>query len=747
MANNFETYLSRSSLFAEAEEYPIAGTESPFEILWHNSSDAMILTDTEGIVSNANETFCKMAGISRKELIGQPSTYINELLKINKEAEFNLYNYSGGEQINEIHAVIEDEPRILQVRHTSFYIPEPGVQNSTTPLVLSVFRDVTFTSGAGRTDEILKGLLNSSQDGIIECSLSGTIRSWNTGAERIFGYSKNDITGNVLSFLFPQVIKKELSGILIKCRTTNQKSILETYTNNINGNKIFVTITAVPINDKAGKVSEILLIVKDVSKEKKTEFILQESRERYRSLLETSPDAILLTDFSGKILLANRLFAKIMGLTSVDKLQGRSIFSSIPGNEYIRVLRYSRMLVETGRINHTEFTLIDNNNRHIPVEVSASITVDNMGMPGTAILVIRDISERKTAEQKLRNSELQFRSVWENSNDGMRLTDEDGNIIAVNRAFCRLVEMEEEELKGKPFNFIYNEKEPIYIDESLRLYRKNFKERKFDPYKQSRSTLSCGKTVELDVAYSRLDFEKGKSLLLAIFHDVTERKKVEEELRINEKHAAIGKMAAYLSHEIKTPLASIKLNIDMLSRSLELSNDKQRSFLIIQKEIKRLNNLLKNVLQFSRQADLVYMNININSLINNIKDLVEASLCEKQIKFINNTAPVTVKGDYQKLHTVLLHMIENSAEAIVNNGTIEVYTVAEAKTLKLYIKDSGSGISFPSQIFDPFFTTKSSGTGLGLSIAQKIIEQHNGTIELVSSAPGKTIFAITFSII
>jgi PAS domain S-box-containing protein len=693
MNYNFETYLNRGNLYAEPEEYPLSGILLPLESIWNSSTDGMILINNRGIIVNVNDAFCRLADKNREELAGEPVQIVYSDLQMDHGEDFGSYNFFEEQSIKDVLETRIDVPgkgtKYLRVTNSYLNVPAAGNGHKDTILLLSIFKDITGRKEVIHSQKLLNEIINISHDAIIRSSLHGIIKSWNPGAEKIFGYSKEEISGFSVSFLFSPEKPDEIDHLLDRCR---KGEIIDDY--EISGltkdNKfVFLCLTIFPVKDDSGSIREVSIIARDITDKKNIENSLLESRERYRSLLETSPDAILVADFSGKILMANRLLVAMMGFTSIDELSGRSIFRNVQKQDYIRVLHHSRHLLETGRINHAEYTLLDNYNRLIPVEISASITVNSMGMPGAAILVIRDISERKVAEQKLRNSELQFRSVWENSNDGMRLTDAQGNIVAVNRAFCELVEISENELIGKPFSYIYNKKETHFIEESLKVYRKHFAARSFETHKQSSSVLSCGKVAELDVTYSQIDFEKGRTLLLAIFHDITERKKVEEELRKSEKHAAIGKMAAYLSHEIKTPLASIKMNIDILSRSLNLPADKQKSFSIIQKEVKRLNNLLKNVLQFARQVDLVCVNINLYSLLNNIKDLIEPSLKEKQIEFLNNVGSIYLKGDYQKLHTMLLHMIENSIEAVSSGGIIEVYTSACPDYVKLFIKDNG----------------------------------------------------------
>jgi two-component system, sporulation sensor kinase E len=550
-----------------------------------------------------------------------------------------------------------------------------------------------------------------------------------------------------ISNLFGEHIAREIISGMIKARQMNSFNDVE-YTVPINSTNRIFHARFIP----AAEGSTILL-VRDVTKMVRAEEALIQSDLRFRSVWENSIDGMRLLDMNGNIVAANQAYSDLIGLDSEDYIGSpfTSIYSSPSPEEKQKALSDFKKNFSSRKIRkHFESDASLISGKELTLEVYSVFIESSQekALEGEVLLlsIFRDITERKKSENALRNSELRFRSVWENSLDGMRLTDAEGNIVAVNDSFISLTGYSKEELLGCSYTDIYNGKSKEEKEVSLDKYKEKFRDRSFSTVRTSKSSFRTGKVLDLEVTYSIIEYKSGEPLLLAIFHDITERRKAEEEVRRNETLAALGRMAAYLSHEIKTPLASIRMNIDMITRDPDLSKGKQKSLYIIQKEIKRLNRLLRNVLQFSKHHELLIVNINVSVMINGIKELLGVQLSEKKIELINNLDNIKINGDYQKLQSVFFHLLENSIEAIDSNGSIEVYAEEneEEDTTTIFVKDNGCGIGGETRIFEPFYTTKHTGTGLGLAIAQKIIELHNGDLYLHSSSPGETIFAVKF---
>ncbi|MBU2444225.1 MAG: PAS domain S-box protein, partial [Bacteroidetes bacterium] len=334
-------------------------------------------------------------------------------------------------------------------------------------------------------------------------------------------------------------------------------------------------------------------------------------------------------------------------------------------------------------------------------------------------------------------------NAFEKSLAAIAIVNTNYEVIEINSRFGEIIKKSKEEILGysiRDLQFSNSINDFEKIIETLK-ENKSFKDELtfFDSYGNKKYLL-----ISVSPASIQGDESKG---YLFVEVDITDRKKLEEQLLKAEKLAALGEMAAVLAHEIKTPLTSIKMNTDILLESMGLSEEAERSFSIIQKEVTRLNNLVKDVLQFSRQMDLEYSKVDLADIIGSVKLQIENKLSEKKFKLINNVSRITIVGDGEKLKQVFLNLIDNAIEAAERDGEVKIEsTNVNNKNLKLIISDNGRGIEHGEKIFEPFFTTKASGTGLGLAISQKIIEQHGGNIKLVSSQPGKTIFEIVLPI-
>ena len=226
--------------------------------------------------------------------------------------------------------------------------------------------------------------------------------------------------------------------------------------------------------------------------------------------------------------------------------------------------------------------------------------------------------------------------------------------------------------------------------------------------------------------------------------EMEQRLLIEDELRKADKLATIGKMSAILAHEIRNPLNSIKINADILIDTVNFTDSQKKRVKMIQKEVERLNNLVKDVLLFSRQGDLFLSDFVLTIFFEGLHSQLKVLLDEKNIALEIDAPEIKIRGDVEKLKQVFLNILLNAVDAIFEDGKIRIEAKRDDADQKLIIDviDNGSGVPYPEKLFEPFHTTKNLGTGLGLSISQNILKNHGGDLYLLKSKPTETIFRI-----
>jgi signal transduction histidine kinase len=230
--------------------------------------------------------------------------------------------------------------------------------------------------------------------------------------------------------------------------------------------------------------------------------------------------------------------------------------------------------------------------------------------------------------------------------------------------------------------------------------------------------------------------------------DITEVEQLEKRMYQSEKLALLGESTARAAHEIRNPLTVIHGFLSLMKQSVpESEQDKYHVPLMIN-EIERINTILEEMLLVAKPGAPVLKEEVINDIINEILPLYESPSQVNQPIFHIKLDPIPLLLDAKQIKQVLYNLIRNSCDAFDGQCVISIYSKVIENKYQLFVEDRGSGIPTHLQknIFDPFITSKESGTGLGLTIVQRIIENHNGRIELYSSSPEGTTFLITFPI-
>ena len=485
---------------------------------------------------------------------------------------------------------------------------------------------------------------------------------------------------------------------------------------------------------------------------------LRQSQRRFRELFENSPDAIIVEDLQGKILDVNRSAGALHGLTR-EQLVGKNSIEELVPPALRGTARADFQRLAAGQINWIESESVRADGRAVPVEIRAA-RIEYDGAPAL-LFHVRDITERRAAEMALRSSETLFRSVWENSVDGMRLTDENGLIVAANQAFCRLVGLTHEQLEGKPFTVVYAATQDW--EKMLHHHRDRFRAGLIQENQEHQLVLHDSRSVVYEITDTYVESGGKPRLLLSLFRDVTSHRRLEEQLRQSQKMEAIGQLAGGIAHDFNNILTIILGHATLLTLG-KLEPKALVSAQQIKQASERAAGLTRQLLAFGRKQIFNPRPLDLNHIVGKMTDLLARLLGEDIALQINfSSQPAVIAADVSMLEQILLNLSVNSRDAMPRGGQlairIGVCEVDEAHTrrcaearpgkfIRLSHTDTGEGIPPENltRIFEPFFTTKElgKGTGLGLATVFGIVKQHEGWVEVESELGKGATFHLYF---
>jgi len=352
--------------------------------------------------------------------------------------------------------------------------------------------------------------------------------------------------------------------------------------------------------------------------------------------------------------------------------------------------------------------------------------------------------------------------IIESIDDAIVVIDTDYRIITANKSYKRLYsnesgDIQERDIKG---GFCYNVTngsiksclEEPEICPSRETFRTDKTHRALIKLKRN------AKSFCYEVYASPVKNSSGEVIMsVEVWRDITDRKNLEAHLIHTEKLASIGFLAAGLSHELNTPLASISTCIDGLSRRIKIKGKETQYNLsglpeyveLIKNEIDRCRGITDKLRTLSYKSNFERGPVNINTCVKNVVSLLDFEAKKNRTKFVLNldkNIPF-ISADVSQLHQVFLNIITNAVQAITGEGIISITTSQSDGFVTINIADSGSGISSDDlgNIFEPFYTKKppGKGTGLGLFIASNIVKQHDGDIHINSELNQGTIVEIS----
>ena len=348
-------------------------------------------------------------------------------------------------------------------------------------------------------------------------------------------------------------------------------------------------------------------------------------------------------------------------------------------------------------------------------------------------------------EEALRDEEESHRKALDNAPAPIfKLSYQTGAILRANREAEKITGFSAEELKGQPIWELH----PTDEREELRRLCRDTNSHGYLSREDLRLMTKQGGEVPVSVYFGTIE-HRGERSIQGIYYDVSDRKRLESQLIQSEKMAAIGQLAAGIAHEIRNPLGIIMNALYDLSEILPTDNPEVREDLQIAKdEIIRAQEIITNLLEFSRESGAEMEEISLNDLLRKTLQLMQKYLQTNNVKVVTAFGKVgSCLANQNALRQVFLNLITNAVQAMPQGGELRLRTQRKANR-NVLIEFSDTGVGIPERhlhsIFNPFFTTKEpgQGTGLGLSVVHSIIKRYQGNITVQSKPQVGTTFLI-----
>jgi PAS domain S-box-containing protein len=772
----------------ETMKKELSHSEAKYKQLFEGSHDATFILSSTGTHIEANKKAAILLGYTQEELqnmsfrsIVHPEDASDSEEKIKmllKGEEIPLYEKR----------VVHKEGGTIPVEISVSGIPD---ESGHVKYIQSIVRDITTRKKAeeklSQLHQFLQQVIDDANVWLDVLDTECNVLIWNKAAEEISGYSKEEVVGHkkIWAWLYPD--KKYQKKITDKAQAIIEKGEevkdFETTICCRNGEYRIISWNSRNLQNDQGECIGSIALGKDVTERKKAEEKLKESEEKYKAIIEAAPDGMAAMDLKGIVTSCNSAFLDLTGF-SKDDIVGKHMtrLPTVRAKDIPYYIKLFANMVKGKLSMPVEFQWVHKDGDIRWGEVHATLLKQKGKITGVHIIA-RDITERKKTEKELQeyrqhleelveertkelgtaNQKLQqeisereqaesflaaekerlavtLRSIG----DGVITTNTKGIIVLINKKAEVLTGYTQKEAVGKPLDAIFT-----IVSEETR-----------DPCESPvEKVLNQGAVVGLGnntvliakdgteriIADSGAPIRDINSVIIGVvlvFRDITEKRKMEQDLLKAQKLESLGILAGGIAHDFNNILTAVLNNV-ALARVYTVHDKVKEKLTQIEKASLQATDLTQQLLTFSKGGAPVKKSMSIAELI---KDSTQLALRGSNVKYYFDVPRDiwSVHVDKGQISQVINNIVINANQAMLEGGVIHVKAenvfvdteipVHPGEYVKISITDEGVGIppeDIP-KVFDPYFSTKKTGSGLGLATSYSIVKQHNGYIDITS---------------
>jgi len=718
------------------EQAKLRAAEEKFSKAFHLAPHMMaILRKFDNKYIDVNRRFLEARGFTREDVIGEtpisvgaPENGFIEMIKTleeqgsvqNIECPFVMkYGSQGTAVLSAQEIQIDDQECVLLAYNDITEMKQLQAEK-----VEQLTRNLKLEADLSHRNQLIADIMTHTQDAFYVLDNQWRFTFVNNKAEKLLKKTSEELLGKVLWEINP-LTRDCLCGPNFQKAWDDYLPITFEVCCVLNKG-LWNQVTAYPTH------FGLSVYYRDITESKLARDELTKSQEEVVSILESMTDGFYALDRDLKFTYINRA-AEIAFAKSREEILGKKMTEVYKAND-TALFYYQEVMIEKKSVT---FEIISEALGNKWLELSVYPTETGV------TCYFRDITRRKLAEETLRQSEDKFFKAFHGGPIMMVLaTVEEGKFVDVNEAFCSGTGYIREEIIGhttKDLNF--------FVDTSKRQER-------------GKKIMELGKIDNVDVdfrtesgeirqglTWSQLFYLDGKPCHITGMIDVTEQKRIQEEMAKLDRLNLVGQLAAGIAHEIRNPMTTVRGFLQLLGEKPEFSARKP-TFALMLSEIDRANLIITEFLSLAQTKQTELKSQNLNDIVSYLYPLLEADSFtqNKQISFIPREIP-NLKLNRKEISQLVLNLTRNGLEAMAKDGSLTIKSYLQDGKVVLEFTDEGCGISPENlnKLGTPFFTTKDTGTGLGLASCYKIAEAHNAKV-CVNSGPSGTTFCVLFPI-
>jgi PAS domain S-box-containing protein len=621
----------------------------------------------------------------------------------------------------------------------------------------------------------LAAIVESSDDAIIAKDLNGVIQACNNATRRIFGYTPDELIGQSVRMLIPAERQQEEDDILSRIRRGERVDHFETVRLAKGGRPVEISLSVSPVRDSSGAIVGVAKIARDITDQKRLARELAAQHEWFRVTLGSIGDAVIASDPEGRVTFMNATAESLTGwpLADASSRSLAEVFHIISEQTRQPVNNPAALVMRLGHVvglaNHT--VLIDRAGAEHPIADSAAPIRDAAGNILGVVLVFRDVTDERAAEEAIAEQREWFETTLESIGDAVVATDVNGRVVFMNPIAEHLTGWRTDEARGK------------LCAEVVKIVNEDTRRTVENPVTRvlaegtvvglaNHTILISAQGVERPIDDSGAPIRNREGRIVGavlVFRDISERRRIELERRgaaaererlLESERAARtdaeresrlkDEFVAMVSHELRTPLNAILGWTQLLVQPGAAAELLPRGLDVISRNTRVQAQLISDLLDISRitsgKLRLEITEVDLRTVMGDAIDTIHREAEQKRITIVRHLDDdvLPIAGDTARLQQVMWNLLSNAIKFTPEGGEIAVGLRQTGTTAELSVCDTGVGIQadFLPFIFDRFrqadrsITRRFGGLGIGLSIAKHLVELHGGTIQARSAGSG-----------